>query len=219
MTCLIRKFKVQDEYTFITDLSNNLSSRYQRPESSILVSVAHSACLLFGGSFEPAYILTITALPSQVQTTTNKRNASLLQKILEDSLGVPASRGVVKFVAIAEENFACNGQTVASEIEELEKDSADYNSNLKRSALRHTKSSKSRNSIRSSKPGNKEKMPLSPMSDRFGSISPPLSFSESAISPRLPDNASGKSSIDKQVNGGVRKLGKRKSFIHSLFSR
>lgn len=115
--------QVQDEYTFITDLSYTLSSRYARPENSICVSITHSACLLFGGSFEPAYTMTITALPSLVQPTTNKRNAALLQKSMEDVLGVPPQRGLIKFAAVGEENLATNGRTALGEIEALERES------------------------------------------------------------------------------------------------
>lgn len=120
---LIHKIQVQDEYTFITDLSYTLSSRYARPENCVCVSITHSACLLFGGSFEPAYTMTITALPSLVQPTTNKRNAALLQKSMEDVLGVSPQRGLIKFVAVGEENLATNSRTVLGEIEELERES------------------------------------------------------------------------------------------------
>lgn len=124
---------VQDEYMFITDLSYTLSSRYARPDSSICVSITHSACLLFGGSFEPAYTMTITALPSLVQPTTNKRNAALIQKSMEDVLGVPPQRGLIRFVAVAEENLATNGRTVLGEIEELQRGTQEelYSTGLK----------------------------------------------------------------------------------------
>ncbi|KAI9889924.1 MAG: hypothetical protein M1814_004647 [Vezdaea aestivalis] len=112
---------VKDEYTLITDLSYSLSSRYQRPEAAILVGLTHSACLLFGGTFDPAYILTITALPSHLQPATNKRNAALLQALLTDLLGVPPDRGVLKFCPILEENLATNGLTVRSGIEAAER--------------------------------------------------------------------------------------------------
>lgn len=78
--------QVRDEYVFLNDLSQQLSQRYQRPTSSILINLTHSACLLFAGNFDSAYILTITALPSALQSTTNKRNAALLQSFMTESL-------------------------------------------------------------------------------------------------------------------------------------
>ncbi|OTB00102.1 hypothetical protein M426DRAFT_324513 [Hypoxylon sp. CI-4A] len=109
---------IKDEFSFITDLSYNLSNRYQRPVSSIVVNLAHGCCMMFGGSFDPAYTLTIHALPSLVQPTTNKRNAALVQRHIQEALGVVASRGYVRFVATPEDNVAVGGKTIAAEINE-----------------------------------------------------------------------------------------------------
>jgi hypothetical protein len=113
--------QIKDEYTLVTDLSHHVSTRYQRPEASIMITVNHSACLLLGGSFEPTYILTINALPVQLQPTTNKRNAALMQQFMCESIGVTPERGIIKFVAFQEENFATNGTTILGEIERLER--------------------------------------------------------------------------------------------------
>lgn len=102
-----------------------------------MINVAHSACLIFGGTFDPAYTLTITALPSQIQPTLNKRNAAIIQTFMAEGLGVAASRGVVKFVAIAEENFATNGQTILGELEALDKHPQDEGSSRKSSVARN----------------------------------------------------------------------------------
>ena len=117
--------QIKDEYTLVTDLSHHLSTRYQKPETSIMITVSHSACLLLGGSFEPTYILTINALPVQLQPTTNKRNAAMIQNFMTESIGVPTDRGIVKFVAIQEDNFAMNGMTILGEIENLERTQAE----------------------------------------------------------------------------------------------
>ncbi|KAL2181607.1 Tautomerase/MIF superfamily [Thermothelomyces heterothallicus CBS 202.75] len=114
------KTNVRDEFAFIADLACQLSARYQRPVSSVVVTLHHGACLLFGGSFDPAYAMAVRALPSQLQPTTNKRNAALLQRHMEEALGVAPSRGVLRFVPIPEEHLACGGKTVAGEIEEME---------------------------------------------------------------------------------------------------
>jgi len=65
--------------------------------------------------------MTINALPSQLQPVTNKRNASLLAKELNDILGVAPERGCIMFRPVLEECFARGGLTVAGEIEELER--------------------------------------------------------------------------------------------------
>ncbi|KXJ97725.1 hypothetical protein Micbo1qcDRAFT_156700 [Microdochium bolleyi] len=112
---------IEDEFHFMSDLTYLLSSRYQRPLSSIVVSVTHTSCLMFGGSFDPAYILTIHALPTLTQPITNKRNAALIQKHFDDTLGVLASRGYVRFVPTPHDEVACGGKTLAAEMEEQDK--------------------------------------------------------------------------------------------------
>ena len=96
-----------------------------------MITVNHSACLLLGGSFEPAYILTVTALPVQIQPTTNKRNAALIQSFMSDTLGVTPDRGIIRFQTIPEENMAISGRTILGEIERLEKQQAEENGGLR----------------------------------------------------------------------------------------
>ncbi|KAK0621325.1 Tautomerase/MIF superfamily [Bombardia bombarda] len=112
---------ISDEFTFITDLSYHLSTRYQRPVSSIVVNLQHGVCMLFGGNFDPAYTMAIFALPSHILPTTNKRNAALIQKHMEEAIGVVPARGLLRFVPTSEEHMANNGKTMAGEIDELEK--------------------------------------------------------------------------------------------------
>jgi hypothetical protein len=80
--------------------------------------------MVFGGTFDPAYVLSLFALPTQLQPTTNKRNAALIQKHLEEVLDVKPSRGFLRFIPTLEENTARNGKTLAGEIEDVGKISA-----------------------------------------------------------------------------------------------
>ncbi|QDS77825.1 hypothetical protein FKW77_006113 [Venturia effusa] len=116
---------IKDEFTVVTNLSQHLSERYRRPESAIMINVIHSACLMMAGSFEPAYLLTITAIPSELQPVTNKRNAYLIQHFIADTLHVPSSRGVIRFQDLPEQKLGTNGSTVAGEMERLEKAQAE----------------------------------------------------------------------------------------------
>jgi len=196
---------VQDEYTFITDLSYSLSSRYQRPESSILVTLDHSACLLFGGTFDPAYTMTITALPSQIQPVTNKRNAALLQRELHEALGVVPERGVIRFVGVAEENLATNGRTVAAEIEELEKDIAVENASLRRSLSRNRPTGMPKQGSRSMR---NLRNPLPTHNER---LTPPLSEADDIMpAPQI--------TRDRMQDKGHR-MGRRRSFMAAVFGR
>lgn len=198
---------IQDEYTFTTDLSYTLSTRYQRPENSIIVTVTHSCCLLFGGSFDPAYTLTINALPSQLQPVTNKRNAALLSKAMEEGLGVGPERGLIKFCAIAEENIATDGKTIAQEIEELEKETAETNVNLQRSLSKSSMKYKRRPSLPT-----KSQLPTH---EESSSSIPDLSDHDTPPIPAIPTQLS---NMDKRAQK-AQKMGRRKSFIATMFGR
>lgn len=94
--------------------------------SAIAVHVQHSQCIFFAGTFEPAYTVTVSALPSYVLPATNQRNAFVLSEHLEEALGVPKARGFISFVPIPEENVACNGKTVAAALDETLVDPSGY---------------------------------------------------------------------------------------------
>ncbi|KAI9802157.1 MAG: hypothetical protein M1833_002078 [Piccolia ochrophora] len=198
---------IDDEYTIVTDLSCYLSARYHRPESSIVVNIAHSGCLLLGGSFDPAYILTITALPSQVQPATNKRNAILIQAFMAESLGVSCARGVVKFLSIPEGNLASHGRTVLGEIELLEKKAVDENLVRKQPAPSPTKSP------------HKKKRSLLNLRARANTLPDHARSTPSSPdgSPPVPPIPTDKSALDQKAEK-IQKLSRRRSFL-ALFGR
>lgn len=88
-----------------------------------MVKIDHSACLALGGTFDPCYILTVTAVASQMGPTMNKRNAAVIQSFMADILSVPPERGILKFQPMPEENLAINGTTLLGDIERQEKQS------------------------------------------------------------------------------------------------
>ncbi|KAI0393625.1 Tautomerase/MIF [Xylariaceae sp. FL0594] len=207
---------IHDEFGFITDLAYQLSNRYQRPVSSITITLHHGVCMLFGGSFEPACTLTIHALPSLLQPATNRRNATVIQQHLLESLGVPFARGYVRFEPTPEENVAIGGKTVAAEVDETTRNSGDRKPGVFR------KSSKSGRGIMNSMKslGN---FKASSTVDLPGKVpTPPPSSPEDAaqiatiaeIPPTPPDDRSSTKMEDQQPQrGGLR----RKSFRFGLF--
>lgn len=212
ITCEVKtNVIVKDEYTFLQDLSHHLSQRYSRPISSIFITLNHSECLLFAGNFDSAYLVTITALPSQMQPTTNKRNTVVIQNFLSDLLGVLPDRGIIRYVPIAEEYLATNGNTVQGEIDNLCKDSGEDtmdNTNNKRSNTLLGRG-------RSRKASRPEKLNLQPERSRPATSdnkmpSPPLQ------SPPVPDMPREMSPMDRRA-GKVRKMGRRRSFM-AMFS-
>jgi hypothetical protein len=82
-----------------------------------MITVTHSACLMYGGNFGPAYVLIISAVDSQCQAATNKRNIALLQALLAEILSVKPERGVVKFQGFFPECIGTNSKTVAIDME------------------------------------------------------------------------------------------------------
>ncbi|KAF4340933.1 macrophage migration inhibitory factor [Fusarium beomiforme] len=88
---------IEDEFTFITELSEYLSLRYNRPASSIVITLQHGICIQFGGSSDPCYTMRIEALARDVQMSTNKRNTALFQTHMEQALRIPPSKGFLSF--------------------------------------------------------------------------------------------------------------------------
>jgi hypothetical protein len=169
--------------------------------------------MLFGGNFDPAYTLTITAVNSQLQPVTNKRNATLLAKAMEESLGVAPNRGVVKFLAMSEDNLATDGKTITGEIEELEKENAENSSSLQRSLSKGTAKSKRRHSMRSLRTSKN----TLPTHNEHSSPTPPMS-ARSRETPPLPAIPSEKSPMDLRAEK-AQKMGRRKSFIATIFGK
>lgn len=159
--------------------------------------------------------MTITALASQLGPVTNKRNAALLGTHMSEELGVNARRGAIKFQVIAEENLANDGRTVAGEIEELEKEISENNLNLQRSLSRGTTKSRKRQSMKSLR-GLKNGGQLSTHNESM-TPTPPMSRHENT--PPMPDfPPPATSKIDRKAEK-VQKMGKRKSFIATIFGK
>ena len=216
LTCRVL-FQVRDEYTFLNDLSQQLSQRYQRPASSIFITLDHSACLLFAGTFDSAYILTLTALPSQVQSTTNKRNSALLQTFMTEALGVTTDRGVVRFVPIAEEHLATNGSTVLGEIERLSRTSDDENADGVMGRSKSRRSVKPKDLPLRERSDTNTKTRSRIVSRKTSRAASPTPMSPPLTSPSLPALPLEKSAMDRRAEK-VQKMGRRRSFL-SMFGR
>jgi len=149
-------------------------------------------------------MLTISAIPSQLLPTTNKRNAALLQAYLADSLGVAPTRGVIRFTRIPDEDLAFNGTTIFGQIENLQKALRNQNA----SSTGFSPFPPKQNSRRQAQAKPKD-LPL-----RGGISSVPISrvASPTIESPPLPAIPTLKSATDLKAEK-VQKLGKRRSFM------
>ena len=156
--------------------------------------------------------MTITALPSQLQPVTNKRNAQLLSKSMEESLGVVPERGLIKFIPVAEENLATGGQTFAGAIEELDRQNAIDNVNL-RSNLSTSRSAK-RQSTRSLRARIGSNLPTH--EERVTPTSP--SFNHNTDTPPVPAIPTSPSKLDLKAEK-AQKMGRRRSFMAAVFGK
>ena len=130
------------EQTFLSDLSFQLSEIYQRPESCIVVALGSPQAMLFGGSSEPAYYMTISALASEFAPTKNKRSTGLIQGFMHEFLGIAPSRGIIRFEPVSEENLATNGITTLQEIEDMERSSSEDSKGLRTLSRNRSRMSK-----------------------------------------------------------------------------
>ena len=141
--------QIKDEFTLVTDLSYHLTQRFSRADSAVMVKVDHSACLAMGGTFDPCYVLTLTAVPSEMTPSLNKRNALLIQSFLADILSVTSDRGIIKFCPIEEYNFASNGTTMLGQGEKLEKKQAETGPGIRRAYTSENRKSATASTLRS----------------------------------------------------------------------
>ncbi|RNJ55678.1 hypothetical protein D7B24_008300 [Verticillium nonalfalfae] len=233
---------VGDEFNFILDLSHQLSIRYQRPVSSIVVTLQHGACMLFGGSFDSAYTMSISGLPIEFAPTKNRRIAALLQKYMEESLGVLPRRGYLRFVPLSEENVAWDGKTVASELAETQgledqhgvatilqhKTSRRLSAKVKESRVRSAPASLTRQSMSSLKSRSTKTNSAPDGIDLIASHSmgsgPPMPLMATVCEEGESRVGGMTSNADKEDCKGEElwkspKVGKRKSFVASFFGR
>ncbi|KAJ5725093.1 Tautomerase [Penicillium malachiteum] len=114
--------KIKDEQRkLVGDLIFRLAQIYQRPETSIMLTLQQEAGVFFGNITEPSYLLKVYALPPLIAPFTNLRNTSLIQSAMQDLLHIPMERGVVIYTPVPEDNLANNGSTARGEIVRLER--------------------------------------------------------------------------------------------------
>jgi len=204
-------FQIPDEYSFMTGLSACTAELYQCPESSIVLTVQHTSCLLFGGSFDPAYVVTVSSIRQYLEPVFNSDNAAALQNHLQESIGVLPGRGLVKFEILAESNIATNGTTLRDEITFLEKKAkAEHASfeacNASTSKTDPNQGLKSMHNLKaaSNLPTHHEVIVIPPESDDGASPPPPISRERNNYDDRLAT---------------ADKLGRRKSFSAWIFGK
>jgi len=117
-----------------------------------MITAVTNAHIMLAGSTESAYLLTITALPSEIVPIKNQRTITIVQDYLSEALLIPSSRGVVKFYAVREEDFATNSMTVQQEIEKTEQKDAEERRGLGLRSRQSNRTSRKSTLLRSEAP-------------------------------------------------------------------
>jgi hypothetical protein len=123
----------------VAQLSGHLAQIYQRPQNCMVLNLDHGCNLMIGTAVEPAYLMTVSALPFVIAPITNIRNTVLIQTAVHDILHIPPNRGVIKYIPITDHNLATNGFTAKAEIERLEMEELAHAPSLGRSITRSAK--------------------------------------------------------------------------------
>ncbi|ELR03283.1 hypothetical protein GMDG_06031 [Pseudogymnoascus destructans 20631-21] len=108
---LVTSSDISDKYT-LYNLSHALSHLYNRPQSSITISLFYTAYLLHDHTLDPSYILTISAPPALCQAHDNDCNAVAMAQFLDEALAVPPRRGTIKFLPMHLSCLAVGGRTL-----------------------------------------------------------------------------------------------------------
>lgn len=166
--------------------------------------------MLYGGSFDPAYVLTVSSNQYHLKSALNNKNAASLQIRMQEVVGVLPERGLVKFEVLAESNIATKGKTLSCEIADLQKkmkaDYSNFNSYLaSTSRAKPRPGSKSMRNPKTTKtlPTHHEGMFTAPESDDGAPPPPPILRGRNDES---------------QKSDKVQKLSRRKSFSTWIFS-
>ncbi|KAB8238421.1 hypothetical protein ETB97_010137 [Aspergillus alliaceus] len=127
---------VLDDEPLASMIASRLAQAYQKPEGSMMVTVQQNACIHFGISKDPAYVLKVYAVPCLIATIINLRCTIMIQSALRDLLQIESNRGVVLYLPVPEENFATDGVTYASQTTRYDQRSENDDSGILRSISR-----------------------------------------------------------------------------------
>ncbi|EED79505.1 predicted protein [Postia placenta Mad-698-R] len=94
MPSLVLKTNVplSDPKIFLLEFSTLAAKTLNKPEVYISVSYDYSENLTFNGSFDPAFLLTVTSLDN-ITPELNEGYSKVLYSFFESKFGIPGDRG------------------------------------------------------------------------------------------------------------------------------
>ncbi|QRV86763.1 macrophage migration inhibitory factor [Ceratobasidium sp. AG-Ba] len=84
------------EKELVLELSKFCAQLLSKPETYISVEFTHVPTLTFAGTFDPAFLMTITSLDN-INPEANAKYSQELFKFLNERLNIPGDRGYITF--------------------------------------------------------------------------------------------------------------------------
>ena len=109
---------------FADNLSKGLARSYKRDESCIVVSILPSCYMLSDACAHPIWILTISALDSQLDPKNSQGRVNDLTHIMNTWLRTGTNRSFIRFLPLGDANLAQGFTTMRTQIEALEEKEA-----------------------------------------------------------------------------------------------
>ncbi|RAH46499.1 MIF domain protein [Aspergillus brunneoviolaceus CBS 621.78] len=119
---LVTSPRTQITHEAVTVVEVKINTRIlEKPEVFIMTTIQQGACVYFGNSNTPAYLMKVFALPFLIAPIMNLRSTILIQMELQKILNIAPNRGVILYIPMPEENLATNGVTVMGQLANLER--------------------------------------------------------------------------------------------------
>ncbi|KAJ7043042.1 Tautomerase/MIF superfamily [Mycena alexandri] len=93
---LMVNVQVPDEKALALEFSKLGAQTLGKPEAYITVSITYNKTLTFGGTFDPAFALTITSLDN-LNTEANEKYSLAFSEFFKEKLNIPNDRGYITF--------------------------------------------------------------------------------------------------------------------------
>ncbi|KLO18870.1 Tautomerase/MIF [Schizopora paradoxa] len=103
--------KVEDSKALVAKLSKLATQVLGKPEHAILVKYTYNEALCWGGTFDPAFVLSV----SSIGTFSPEKNPSHVEeftKFLKENLGVDDKRGYIALEDPGKDNIGFAGTTI-----------------------------------------------------------------------------------------------------------
>ncbi|TFK72217.1 Tautomerase/MIF [Pluteus cervinus] len=107
---LVTNVKIDDLKSFVTEFSKVGAETLAKPEGYICTNVKYNEVLSWNGTFDPAFVLSITSLDN-INPAANVQYSKALFEFLNKKLGVPGDRGYIAFLDPGRENLGYQGTT------------------------------------------------------------------------------------------------------------